>query len=113
MPSTTPDMATTAHLLRLPPELMLRISAHLTTLDLGSFRLTCKQVETNLFESFAREYFSKRQFMIEQVSLEALVGIANHKTLAPYLNGKGLLACAFTIAKLTAHRGDHWSRHTA
>lgn len=84
-----------ADLLRLPPELMLRISAHMTTLDLGSFRLTCKQVETNLFESFAREFFTKRQFMIEQVSLEAFVGIANHKTLAPYLNGNVTPACTF------------------
>jgi hypothetical protein len=113
MSSTTPTMATTAHLLRLPPELMLRISAHFTTLDLGSFRLTCKQVETNLFESFAREFFSKRQFMIEQVSLEALVGIANHKTLAPYLKGKILLACTSGSARLTAHRGNHWPRYIA
>jgi hypothetical protein len=92
---------------------MLRISAHFTTLDLGSFRLTCKQVETHLFESFAREFFSKRQFMIEQVSLEALVGIANHKTLAPYLKGKILLACTSGTARLTAHRGNHWPRYIA
>lgn len=81
-------MANTAELLRLPPELMLRISTHLTTHELACFRLTCKQVETNLFESFAREFFTKRQFMLEEISLQALVGIANHKTLAPYLKGK-------------------------
>jgi hypothetical protein len=80
-------MATVPDLLRLPPELMLRISAHLTTVELGGFRLICKQVESSLFESFAREFFTKRQFMIERVSLEALAGIAN-STLAPYLNGK-------------------------
>ena len=81
-------MATTANLLRLPPELMLRVSTHLTTQELACFRLTCKQVETNLFESVAREFFTKRQFMLEEVSLRALVGISNHKTLAPYLKGK-------------------------
>ena len=27
--------------------------------------------------------------MLEEVSIQALVGIANHKTLAPYLKGKG------------------------
>lgn len=86
-------MATVAHLLRLPPELMLRISADLNTIDLGKFRLSCKQVETNLFDSFAREFFTKRQFMIENVSLEALVGIANHKTLAPYLSGNKIPMC--------------------
>jgi len=81
-------MANTADLLRLPPEIMLRISKHLNTHELACFRLTCKQVETNLFEDFAREFFTKRQFMLEEVSLNVLVGIANHKTLAPYLKGK-------------------------
>ncbi|KAK3716313.1 hypothetical protein LTR37_006463 [Vermiconidia calcicola] len=78
-------MASAADILRLPPELVLRVSSNLNTPDLGAFRRTCKQIETNLFESFAREFFTKRQFMIEHVSLAALVGIANHKTLAPYL----------------------------
>jgi hypothetical protein len=87
-------MAAPAHLLRLPQELMDRIATYLTTLELGNFRLTCKNVETNLFEKFAREFFSKRQFMIERVSLEALVGIANHETLAPYLTGN--VPSAFT-----------------
>ena len=80
-------MATASDLLRLPPELMLHISTYLTTIELGSFRLTCKDVERNLFKSFALEFFTKRQFMITQFSLEALAGIANHPTLAPYLNG--------------------------
>ncbi|GAB7330024.1 hypothetical protein MBLNU13_g01714t1 [Cladosporium sp. NU13] len=79
-------MATPPDLLRLPPELMLRISTYLTTIELGSFRLTCKDVERNLFKSFALEFFTKRQFMITQFSLDALAGIANHPTLAPYLN---------------------------
>lgn len=74
-------------MLRLPPELMLRVSSFLNTPELGHFRLSCKTVESNLFDSFAREFFTKRQFMIEQVSLEALVGIASHKTLSPYLSG--------------------------
>ena len=80
-------MVTAPDLLRLPPELMLRISTYLTTVELGNFRLTCKDVERNLFKSFALEFFTKRQFMITQFSLEALAGIANHPTLAPYLNG--------------------------
>ena len=83
-------MSTAPDLLRLPPELMLRISAYLTTVELGNLRLSCKDVERNLFKSFALEFFSKRQFMVERVSLDALAGIANHPTLAPYLNGKCL-----------------------
>ena len=47
-------------LLRLPQELLLRISAPLTTPDLGAFRRTCKHVEAYLFDSFAFEFFRKR-----------------------------------------------------
>ena len=72
--------------LDLPPELILRITAHLTTPELGSFRLGCKQIEAVLFDSFAREFFTKRQFMIEQVSLQALVDISNHPTLSHRLS---------------------------
>lgn len=73
-------------LLQLPPELLLRVSAHLTTPELGHFRQSCKHVEAALFDSFAREFFTKRQFMIEHVSLQALVGIANHPTLSRWLS---------------------------
>lgn len=75
-------------LLEIPPELLLRISGYVNTVDLGSLRRTCKQVEGRLFRNFARESFTIRRFMIEQVSLEALVGIANHKTLSPHLTGE-------------------------
>lgn len=70
------------NLLRLPPELIIRVSSHLTTPELGYFRRTCKHVEANLFDTFAREFFTKRQFMIEHISLQALVDIANHPVLS-------------------------------
>ncbi|KAI5206430.1 hypothetical protein E4T39_02455 [Aureobasidium subglaciale] len=73
-------------LVDLPPELLLRISAYLTTFELGNFRLTSKHVENIIFDSFAREFFTKKQFMLEQVSLQALVDISNHTTLAPRLS---------------------------
>ncbi|KAK5174935.1 uncharacterized protein LTR77_000071 [Saxophila tyrrhenica] len=78
-------MADIAHILRLPPELLVQTSAYLTTIELGAFRSTCKHVEATLFDSFAREFFTRRYFMIEEVSLDAFVGIANHKRLAPCL----------------------------
>ncbi|KAK4900697.1 hypothetical protein LTR27_002413 [Elasticomyces elasticus] len=78
-------MATLPPMLSLPPELILRISSTLTTPELGCFRRTCKQVEVQLFDSFAREFFTKRQFMIEHPSLQALVGIANHPVLSKHL----------------------------
>lgn len=86
----TTTAAPTPPLLRLPAELLLRVSSYLNTVDLGTFRLISKQVESCLFESFAREFFTKRQFMTEQISLDALVGIANHKTLAPRLKGAAI-----------------------
>ncbi|KAK6000310.1 hypothetical protein QM012_003942 [Aureobasidium pullulans] len=73
-------------LLDLPPELLLRISAFLTTSELGKSRLTSKNIEAVLFDSFAREFFTKKQFMLEQISLQALIDISNHPTLASRLS---------------------------
>ncbi|RMZ01351.1 hypothetical protein D0862_06400 [Hortaea werneckii] len=72
-------------LLQLPPELLLRTSDHLTTSELGYLRLTCKAIESTLFDTFAKEFFTKRQFMVEHVSLQALLDIASHPTLSPWL----------------------------
>lgn len=79
-------MATLSPMLTLPPELLLRISTYLTTPQLGCFRQSCKGVETALFKDFAKEFFTKRQFMIEHVSLQALVDIANYPTLSQRLS---------------------------
>jgi hypothetical protein len=73
-------------LIDLPPELLLRVSAFLTTSELGNFRLTSKPIESALFDKFAREFFTKKQFMLEQPSLQALIDISNHKTLASRLS---------------------------
>lgn len=72
-------------LLQLPPELLLRTSDHLTTSEFGHLRLTCKAIESTLFDTFAKEFFTKRQFMIEHNSLRALLDIANHPTLSQWL----------------------------
>lgn len=73
---------TTPAILRLPQELIVRVSSFLTTVDLGHFRRSCKQIEASLFESFAKEFFSKRQFMVEEISLQALLDIADHPILS-------------------------------
>ncbi|KAK1056733.1 hypothetical protein LTR74_014676 [Friedmanniomyces endolithicus] len=78
-------MAASSPMLELPPELLIRVSDHLTTVELGNFRRTCKHVETVLFDTFAKEFFTKRQFMIEQPSLQALIDISNHPTLSKRL----------------------------
>lgn len=71
-------------LLRLPLELLLRVSHHLTTPELGRLRLTCAHIERSLFDSFAREFFSAKQFNLTEFSLRALVGVSRSR-LAPYL----------------------------
>lgn len=48
-------------------------------------RRSCKHVEKHLFESFAKEFFTKRQFMIEHASLKTLVEISNHPILSQRL----------------------------
>ncbi|KAK1061214.1 hypothetical protein LTR74_011224 [Friedmanniomyces endolithicus] len=78
-------MAASLPMLELPPELLIRVSDHLTTVELGYFRRTCKHIETVLFDTFAKEFFTKRQFMIEQPSLQALIDISNHPTLSKRL----------------------------
>ena len=48
-------------LLGIPLELLVGVSEHLPTSDLGALRLTCKQVEKSLYEWFADEFFTKKQ----------------------------------------------------
>ena len=46
---------------QLPPELLLRMSDHLTTSELGHLRLTCKAVESTLFDTFAKEFTMRKR----------------------------------------------------
>lgn len=71
-------------LLRLPLELLLRISQHLTTVELGHLRLSCGHVEKSLFASFAREFFRHKQFSLTEFSLSALLAISRSR-LAPHM----------------------------
>ncbi|KAK2757428.1 F-box domain-containing protein [Colletotrichum kahawae] len=64
---------------KVPIEVLLRISSHLTTPELGNLRLTCKSIEQSLFNTFMREFFTKRQFMLTEQSLQALVDISNSR----------------------------------
>ncbi|RMX91804.1 hypothetical protein D0868_13777 [Hortaea werneckii] len=106
-------------LLQLPPELLLRPSDHLTTSELGHFRLTCKAIESTLFDTFAKEFFTKRQFMVEHVSLQALLDIANHPTLSKWLTqviiGADVLHHSSDIAHRSScakYREGYLERHT-
>jgi hypothetical protein len=57
----------------------------LSTKDLGSLRLTCKFLEQALFDDFVQEFFVKRQFMLTEPSLQALIDISRHPNLSKKL----------------------------
>jgi hypothetical protein len=69
-----------ASLLSIPLEMLVEVSASLTTTDLGALRLTCKQIEKSLFEWFSKEFFTKKQFMLTHKSLQAFVDISYRDT---------------------------------
>ncbi|KAI1210998.1 uncharacterized protein F4807DRAFT_459228 [Annulohypoxylon truncatum] len=75
-PSETKDQC---HLLKIPPEVLLQISSYLPTSDYGRLRGVCRQIEKALFQAFAREFFTKRQFMLTEFSLQALVDISKSR----------------------------------
>ncbi|KAK8089067.1 hypothetical protein PG997_004028 [Apiospora hydei] len=76
--------SSTSLLLTMPLEVLLSISHYLTTPDYCNLRRSCKHIEASLHSSFAKEYFSKRQFILTEFSLKALVDISRSK-FSPYL----------------------------
>ena len=66
-------------LLSIPVEVLLGITRNLTTPELGSLRRSCKHIESTLFPSFSREFFTKRQFMFTEFSLQVLVDISKSR----------------------------------
>ncbi|KAK3326064.1 hypothetical protein B0H66DRAFT_550004 [Apodospora peruviana] len=74
-----------SHLTKVPIEIVDRITKYISTKDLGNVRLSCRGLENATFPFFSREFFTKKQFMGYTISLQALVDIANHETLAPCL----------------------------
>ncbi|KAI1142439.1 hypothetical protein F5Y05DRAFT_370978 [Hypoxylon sp. FL0543] len=81
---SSPTQKDRASLDGLPQETMVSIASYLTTPEYGTLRLVCRKIENLLFEPFAFEFFTKRQFMFSEFSLGALVGISESR-LAPHL----------------------------
>ncbi|KAK4185469.1 hypothetical protein QBC35DRAFT_389488 [Podospora australis] len=79
------DPQSQSRLAQVPVEVLLRITYHLHTRDLENIRLSCKVLETNLFNFFAKEFFRKKQFFVSSASLQALIDISKHPTLSPFL----------------------------
>ncbi|RGP58149.1 hypothetical protein FLONG3_11444, partial [Fusarium longipes] len=85
--STAPFSATVAASLlqKVPLEVLLRITYFLTTPDLCNVRLTCRSIEQALYTStFTNEFFTRKQFMISETSLQALIDISKSR-LGGYL----------------------------
>ncbi|OBT39792.1 hypothetical protein VE00_09668 [Pseudogymnoascus sp. WSF 3629] len=69
----------------MPLEVFLQVSSYLTTPDLCALRRTCKRTEAWLFDTFSLEFFTRKQFMLTETSLQALIDISNHPTLSQCL----------------------------
>lgn len=81
--TTIPVMASSTPadcpLMSLPLEVLLSITSKLRTTDYCNFRLTSKYFEEQLFNAFSKEFFTKRQFMIGNFSLQALIDISRSR----------------------------------
>ncbi|ODA76396.1 hypothetical protein RJ55_08242 [Drechmeria coniospora] len=66
-------------LLSLPLEVLARVAASLPTADFGSLRLSCRSVERKLHAVFAHDFFTKKQFMVTENSLQALHDISESR----------------------------------
>ncbi|TQN69706.1 hypothetical protein CSHISOI_05770 [Colletotrichum shisoi] len=64
---------------KVPLEVLLRISSLLNTTELSALRLTCRSIEQSLFNTFMKEYFTKRQFMLTEFSLQVLIDISKSR----------------------------------
>jgi hypothetical protein len=73
--------ASKSYLLSIPLDILLQITstANLRTSEYGNLRLTCKGIEHALLNTFAREFFTKRQFMLTHFSLQALIDISKSR----------------------------------
>ncbi|KAF9769269.1 hypothetical protein IL306_013357 [Fusarium sp. DS 682] len=83
---STPTMAatSTSPFQKIPLEVLLRITHFLTTPELGNVRLTCRSIEQALYTTFTNEFFTRKQFMISETSLQALIDISKSR-LSPHL----------------------------
>ena len=66
-------------ILKMPIEILLRITDRLPTPSLCNMRLTCSALERSLYRSFTDEFFVRKQFMMTEDSLQALIDIAKSR----------------------------------
>ncbi|PTB69378.1 hypothetical protein BBK36DRAFT_1165652 [Trichoderma citrinoviride] len=69
----------TCGLLKVPPEILDRITWHLTTTEYCNLRLASKAIEQAVFFKFTSEFFTRKQFMVSEFSLRALIDISKSR----------------------------------
>ncbi|KAK4082905.1 uncharacterized protein Triagg1_1795 [Trichoderma aggressivum f. europaeum] len=80
--TATSQNAQSCRLLQVPAEILDRITWHLTTPELCNLRITCKSVQEALYYSFTTEFFTRKQFMVSEFSLRALMDISKSRLAA-------------------------------
>ncbi|KAI5868408.1 hypothetical protein GGS23DRAFT_609131 [Durotheca rogersii] len=66
-------------ILSLATETLYKISSYLTVTEYGNVRLTCRDLESRLFDDFAKEFFGARQFRITEDCLRTLTNISRSR----------------------------------
>ncbi|KAF7563173.1 hypothetical protein G7046_g976 [Stylonectria norvegica] len=73
------DTASSSPIKAIPLEVLLRISYYLTTPELGNLRLACRSIEQSLYTTLVHEFFTRKQFMMTEHSLQALIDISRSR----------------------------------
>lgn len=79
MASPSSQMVYPSRLLAIPFEVLINITSYLTTPEYGGLRVVCRHLDASLFQPFAREFFTKKAFILTEFSLQALVDISNSR----------------------------------
>ena len=82
--ATTASASPSSPVHKIPLEILLRITWHLTTPELGNLRLTSRHFLESLDTTFIKEFFTLKQFMMTDFSLQALIDISKSR-LGPHL----------------------------
>ncbi|KAI1422127.1 hypothetical protein F5Y12DRAFT_656040 [Xylaria sp. FL1777] len=94
--------------LQLPLELFLQILEYLGVADFLAFRLVCRHIETLLFDSFRRAFFTERRFSITFHSLQALVDITRSPRLKNCLTRLTIGLDRLHTSDALPRFADHW-----
>ncbi|KAL7963442.1 hypothetical protein V8C34DRAFT_268290 [Trichoderma compactum] len=103
--TATSQNAQSCRLLQVPAEILDRITWHLTTPELCNLRITCKSVQEALYHGFTTEFFTRKQFMVSEFSLRALMDISKSR-LARHLRHVHFGLDQLGINNTPSTRGD-------